>query len=78
LPKSKTHIQMLFHRLDLDRVAFNPAHANEVEQAIHRYNWLTHYLRYSYLLTRIKKIYSYAQEFIFARSFVERLLKQLT
>jgi len=75
--KDDPNIQMLFYRSDLDRVAFNPPHADEVKQAIHRYNLLTYNLRYSYLSTRIKKIYSYAQEFIFARSFVEKLLQRL-
>ncbi len=72
------NIQMLLHRSDLDRVAFNPPHADEVKQAIHRYNWLTYNIRYSYLSCRIKKIYSYAEELISARNFVEKLLQRLT
>ncbi len=69
-------IQMLLRRSDLGAIAFNPSHAHEVKQAIHRYNWLSYHMRYSYLSSRLKKLLSYAQEFISARSFVLGILNR--
>lgn len=71
------NIQLLLRRSDLDTIAFHPAHADEVKQAIHRYNFLTYNFRISYLTRRVRKIISYAKEFIFARSFVDKLLQRI-
>ena len=72
------NIHILFRRSEETKAAPDPTHAAKVKQAIHRYNWLTYNFRSSYLSTRIKKINSYANEFISARSFVKKLLQQLT
>lgn len=70
-------IHMLFRRAEPVKPTPDPARADEIKRAIHRYNWITYNFRSHYLSSRIKKIYSYAQEFTTARNFVERLLQKL-
>ncbi len=72
--ENDANIHILFRRSEEAKPAPDSAHADEVKQAIHRYNWLTYNFRIGYLSSRIKKISSYAQEFITARTFVERML----
>ncbi|ATX81844.1 Methyltransferase domain-containing protein [Mariprofundus ferrinatatus] len=73
--ESHPDIHMLFRKVDEKSLDVSPAEAERSKAAVHRYNNLTYHLRPAYLGRRIVKLFSYLQEFIFARAFVKGLLK---
>jgi SAM-dependent methyltransferase len=71
-------IQMLFRKAGAKPVKPDPAEADRVFQAVHRYNWLSYHLRGSYLSRRLAKLKDYALEALLARRFVHRLIAGLS
>ncbi len=67
-------IQILFKKVAIpEQITFDAKEAEHTRSRIFRYNRLSYNLRPQYLLRRIKKLISYAKEFIQAKSFVKRL-----
>lgn len=67
-------IQILFKKVDIpETLALEGDEAKRSHDAIFRYNWLTYNVRADYLLRRVRKLSSYAKEYMQANSFVKEL-----
>lgn len=67
-------IEILFRKVELPKkFSADPSEADRTDAAIHRYNWLTYNLRPDYLGRRLRKLASYANEYLKADAFVKEL-----
>jgi len=70
-------IQILFKKVTIPTTTdSNTNEAKRSHDAIFRYNWLTYNIRADYLLRRIRKLTSYANEYMQANRFVSKLEKR--
>jgi len=70
------NLQMLFRRAERADLAIDPDSCRQTLAALTRYNALTYHLRWTYLAPRVTKVASYLGERLFAKRYVDRLLRQ--
>ncbi len=73
------NIEMLFRKGTPQKAcAALTMHARFVKGEVNKHNWFTYHLRLGYWVLRIKKLWSYLMEGLFAKGFVSRLLARLS
>ncbi|MCH2209846.1 MAG: class I SAM-dependent methyltransferase [Fuerstiella sp.] len=68
------NLQMLFRKTSGVILKTDPMNAQRTLQDLRRTDFLPYHLRSRYIIDRVRKVSSYAQEHLHARAFVERLV----